>query len=44
MLYLMTAPHIYKKLKDEIFQAIKERRISEPITNEEAKSLSYLQV
>lgn len=44
MLYLMSTPHAYQKLKKEIGLGIKEGRISSPITNEEAKQLPYLQV
>jgi len=44
MLHLLTSPTVYQKLKDEIAKAIKDGRISNPITNDEAKRLSYLQV
>jgi hypothetical protein len=44
MLYIMTAPRVYKKLRDEIDAAIAENKVSQPITVDEAKSLPYLQV
>ncbi|KAK0616497.1 cytochrome P450 [Immersiella caudata] len=43
MLYLLTSPLVYRKLKDEIAAAIKSGRISSPVTNDEAKQLPYLQ-
>ena len=43
MLHLLTAPTVYRRLKREIATAIKQGGISTPITNDEAKGLSYLQ-
>ncbi|KAF9875337.1 cytochrome p450 [Colletotrichum karsti] len=43
LLYLMTLPRAYHALKNEINTAIKEGRVSSPITVEEAKQLPYLQ-
>ncbi|KAI1075539.1 cytochrome P450 [Whalleya microplaca] len=43
MLYLLSAPNVYAKLQREISTGVRERRISNPITNEEAKKLPYLQ-
>ncbi|KAI5926270.1 cytochrome P450 [Camillea tinctor] len=43
MLYTLTTPNVYAKLRDEITDGIREGRISKPITNEEAKKLPYLQ-
>ncbi|KAI1636723.1 cytochrome P450 [Biscogniauxia mediterranea] len=43
MLYILTAPNVYAKLQEEIEIAIRDGRISRPITNEEAKKLPYLQ-
>ncbi|KAI1747498.1 cytochrome P450 [Xylaria castorea] len=43
MLHLLSSPQAYQKLRDEIMVGINEGRISSPITNEEAKRLSYLQ-
>jgi cytochrome P450 len=44
LLCLMTSPTAYQKLKKEICDGITQERISNPITNEEAKKLPYLQV
>jgi cytochrome P450 len=44
MLYLMTTPTVYHKLKLEIADAIHAGQISTPIKPEEAKRLPYLQV
>lgn len=44
LLYLMASPGVYSKLKQELADAIKEGRISNPVTNEQAKSLPYLHV
>lgn len=44
MLHLLTSPGSYRKLKDEISQAIAAGSISSPITEAEAKNLSYLHV
>ncbi|KAI0130500.1 pisatin demethylase [Xylariales sp. AK1849] len=43
MLYLMTCPYVYRKLKSEIEIAIREGRASSPVSFEEAKRLPYLQ-
>ncbi|KAI1504579.1 cytochrome P450 [Biscogniauxia marginata] len=43
MLYILTAPNVYARLRGEITIAIREGRISSPITNDEAKKLPYLQ-
>lgn len=42
-LYLFTHPRVLSKLRAEIDTAVREGKISEPITNVEAKSLPYLQ-
>lgn len=44
LLYLMASPGIYGKLKQEIRDGIKQGRISNPVTSEEAKNLPYLHV
>jgi hypothetical protein len=44
ILYLMSSPGIYQKLKREIADGVREGRISSPVTNDEAKNLPYLQV
>jgi hypothetical protein len=44
MLHIMSSPQVYQKLKEEIRSAIKEGKVSTPITNAEAKTLPYLQV
>lgn len=41
LLHLMSSPVIYQKLKQEIRDEIAAGRISNPVTNEEAKSLEY---
>ncbi|KAF4461893.1 pisatin demethylase, partial [Fusarium albosuccineum] len=43
MLYIVASPPIYLRLKQEIFEAIREGRASSPITNAESKRLPYLQ-
>ncbi|KAH8165108.1 hypothetical protein CIB48_g3138 [Xylaria polymorpha] len=43
LLHLMSSPVIYQKLKQEIRDEIAAGRISNPVTNEEAKSLEYMQ-
>ncbi|RYP31633.1 hypothetical protein DL767_005640 [Monosporascus sp. MG133] len=43
LMYLMTSPSVYQKLKKEIADGIQDGRISSPIKNSEAKSLPYLQ-
>jgi cytochrome P450 len=44
MLYVMSTPRVYQKLKDEIRTAIREGRASKPITAAESRELPYLQV
>ncbi|KAI1858987.1 uncharacterized protein JN550_012249 [Neoarthrinium moseri] len=43
LMYLITSPSIYYKLKKEISDGIEHGRISRPIKNEEARNLPYLQ-
>ncbi|KAI0183420.1 pisatin demethylase [Xylaria flabelliformis] len=43
LLHLMSSPMIYLKAKQEIKNEIAAGRISSPVTNEEAKSLEYMQ-
>ena len=43
-LFILSTPAVYRKLKDEITEGVREGRVSSPITNEEAKKLPYLQV
>ncbi|KAI1428668.1 pisatin demethylase [Xylaria sp. FL1777] len=43
MLYIMTCPRVYNKLKQEIRDAVLKSNISSPIKFEEAKRLPYLQ-
>ncbi|CAG7555660.1 unnamed protein product [Fusarium equiseti] len=43
MLYAMSTPRVYQKLKDEIRTAIREGRASNPITAAESRELPYLQ-
>ncbi|KAI3329047.1 cytochrome P450 [Xylariaceae sp. AK1471] len=43
MLYIMTTPLVYRKLKDEIAAAIRDGKASRPITSAEARGLPYLQ-
>ncbi|KAF3019341.1 hypothetical protein E8E14_010372 [Neopestalotiopsis sp. 37M] len=43
MLYLMTCPQVYRKLKDEIAAAIRDGKASYPISLDEARKLPYLQ-
>jgi cytochrome P450 len=43
LLYLMTTPRVYQKIKEEIADGIKDGRISSPIKNQEARALPYLQ-
>ncbi|KAI1209848.1 cytochrome P450 [Annulohypoxylon truncatum] len=43
MLFLVTSPTTYGKLKSEIADAISEGRISSPIKDSESRQLSYLQ-
>ena len=44
MLYIMTNPRVYRRLREEMRAAITAGQVSSPITNEEAKKLPYLQV
>jgi cytochrome P450 len=43
MLYLMSSPIFYLKLRNEIDAAIGDGKMSSPITDAEAKELPYLQ-
>lgn len=43
MLYLLSNPTAYSRLKSEIATGIREGRISSPITDKEARQLPYLQ-
>ncbi|KAI1761555.1 cytochrome P450 [Hypoxylon sp. FL1150] len=43
MLYLVSAPSVYRKLQQEISTGIEHGLISEPISQEEAKRMPYLQ-
>ncbi|KAI0195845.1 pisatin demethylase [Xylaria flabelliformis] len=43
MLHVMTCPRVYNKLKQEIRDAVIDRKVSSPIKFEEAKQLPYLQ-
>ncbi|CAJ2513960.1 Uu.00g020790.m01.CDS01 [Anthostomella pinea] len=43
LLYLFTALMAYQRLKEEIVAAVREKRVSIPITNTESKKLPYLQ-
>ncbi|KAI0143085.1 cytochrome P450 [Xylariaceae sp. FL1272] len=43
LLLLMSSPIVYQRLKQEIRDAITEGRISDSITNEEARNFPYLQ-
>ncbi|KAI1130051.1 cytochrome P450 [Nemania abortiva] len=43
LLLLMSSPVVYRKLKEQIKDAIASGLISSPATNEEAKSLEYMQ-
>ncbi|KAI0172140.1 cytochrome P450 [Hypoxylon sp. FL1284] len=43
MLYLLSAPHVYQRLQQEISAGIEQGLISNPITQEEAKMMPYLQ-
>ncbi|KAI0869404.1 cytochrome P450 [Hypoxylon argillaceum] len=43
LLLLMSSPVIYHKLKEEIRDGVASGLISNPVTNEEAKALEYMQ-
>ncbi|KAI1104934.1 cytochrome P450 [Jackrogersella minutella] len=43
MLYILSTPRVYQRLKEEIVSAIKEGKVSSPITQAEARDLPYLQ-
>ncbi|KAI1171046.1 pisatin demethylase [Nemania sp. FL0916] len=43
MLYIMTCPRVYNKLKQEIRDAVTDGKVASPIKLEEAKQLPYLQ-
>lgn len=44
MLYLMSTPRVYNKLKMVISEAVSQGDISSPIKQEEAKAIPYLRV
>ncbi|GAW26382.1 putative cytochrome P450 [Rosellinia necatrix] len=44
MLYVLSSPRVYQRLKDEVRQAVVSGEASSPITFEQAKKLPYLQV
>lgn len=44
MLYIITTPIVYQRLKSEIHTSLASGAASTPITNAESKSLPYLQV
>ncbi|KAF4871936.1 Cytochrome P450 monooxygenase lolP1 [Colletotrichum siamense] len=43
MLFIMTNPHVYARLRAEIDTGVAEGRISSPITDAEARKFEYLQ-
>ncbi|KAJ6441509.1 benzoate 4-monooxygenase cytochrome P450 [Purpureocillium lavendulum] len=43
ILFIITSPYVYVRLQNEIDTAVKEGRISEPITHAEAQAFEYLQ-
>lgn len=43
MLYLLSTPTAYSRLKSEITTGIRQGRISSPVTGDEARKLPYLQ-
>ncbi|KAI8249964.1 Cytochrome P450 monooxygenase lolP1 [Colletotrichum sp. SAR 10_77] len=43
MLYIVSSPPVYRRLKGEIQKAINDGAVSQPITLQEAKQLPYLQ-
>nr|XP_036581321.1 cytochrome P450 [Colletotrichum truncatum]KAF6789589.1 cytochrome P450 [Colletotrichum truncatum] len=43
MLYIISTPRVYHRLKDEIRAAVNGNIVSHPITQEQAKKLPYLQ-
>lgn len=44
MLHLMTSPRIYHKFKQIVREAVKEGKVSSPITHDEARKIPYVQV
>lgn len=44
LMCLMTAPHAYNKLRDEIDEAVTKGTVSSPVTADEGRELCYLQV
>lgn len=44
MLYLMSTPRVYQKLKGTVLEALRDGTVSSPIKQEQAKRLPYLQV
>lgn len=43
LLHILSSPAVYHKLKQEISEGIKAGRISQPITQDQAKEMPYLQ-
>jgi cytochrome P450 len=43
MLYLITSPRVMRKLLAEIDAAVADGRVFDPITNDKARKLPYLQ-
>ncbi|RBA16038.1 hypothetical protein FPRO05_11888 [Fusarium proliferatum] len=43
LLYIVASPHIYRRLRQEITEAVSEGRASNPITDVESRQLPYLQ-
>lgn len=43
LVHVITSPSVYSKLKEEIYSASREGRVSYPISLEEARELPYLQ-
>lgn len=44
LINLMTATHAYKRLQDEIDEAVSSGRVSSPVKADEGRKLPYLQV
>lgn len=44
LLYIISTPRVYFKLKEVILEAVRKGRASSPIRQAEAKGLPYLQV
>lgn len=43
LLHILSSPAVYHKLKQEIAEGIKAGLVSQPVTNEQAKKMPYLQ-